>query len=54
MIHLKLTGVILSLLMIVPMPASAGSWSTQAVLASNAYSGTIALDANGNMISVWY
>jgi len=54
MTHLNLTGVILSLLMIVPMPASAGSWSTQAVLASNAYSGTIALDANGNMVSVWY
>jgi len=34
--------------------ASAGSWSTQATLASSAYQGTIGLDASGNMTSVWY
>jgi hypothetical protein len=34
--------------------ASAGSWSTQATLASSAYEGTIGLDASGNMTSVWY
>ena len=37
-----------SLMLVLPMSAaisaSAGSWSTQATLASNAYSGTIALD----------
>jgi hypothetical protein len=49
-----LTGVFLSLLMIAPLPASAGSWSTQVVLASNVYNGSVALDANGNMVSVWY
>jgi hypothetical protein len=49
-----LTAVILSLLMAAPMPALAGSWSTQVVLASNAYNGSVALDANGNMVSVWY
>ena len=54
MTYKTLTGAILSLLMIASMPASAGSWSTQVVLASNAYSGTVALDANGNMVSVWY
>jgi hypothetical protein len=36
------------------MPAWAGTWGTQAVLASNAYSGTVALDSAGNMTSVWY
>jgi hypothetical protein len=49
-----LTAAILSLLTAAPMPASAGSWSTQAVLASNAYNGSVALDANGNMVSAWY
>ena len=34
--------------------ASAGSWSTQATLANNAYQGTVALDASGNMVAVWY
>ncbi len=35
------------------MPVWAGSWSTQAVLANNAYSGSIALDSAGNMVAVW-
>jgi hypothetical protein len=35
-------------------PASAGTWGTQAVLANNAYNGTVALDAAGNMVSIWY
>jgi hypothetical protein len=47
-----------SLILVLPMSAavsaSAGSWSTQATLANNAYSGTIALDTSGNMTSVWY
>ncbi len=47
-----------SLMLVLPMSAaisaSAGSWSTQATLANNAYSGTIALDTSGNMTSVWY
>jgi len=34
--------------------ASAGSWSTQATLASSAYQGTVGLDAAGNMTSVWF
>jgi hypothetical protein len=34
--------------------AWAGSWSTQATLASSAYQGTIGLDAAGNMTSVWF
>ena len=32
----------------------AGSWSTQATLASNAYQGSVAIDASGNLVSVWY
>lgn len=36
------------------VPASAGTWGTQAVLATNAYYGTVALDASGNMTSVWF
>ncbi len=36
------------------LPARAGSWSTQAVLGTNAYNGTVALDSAGNMTSVWY
>jgi hypothetical protein len=35
-------------------PAWAGTWGTQAQLSTNAYNGTIALDAAGNMTSVWY
>src|SRR5215469_4567205 len=54
MTYKTLTGVILSLLMIAPVPAFSGSWQTQVVLSSNAYNGTVALDANGNMVSVWY
>jgi hypothetical protein len=34
--------------------ALGGSWGTQATLANNAYQGTIALDASGNMVAVWY
>jgi hypothetical protein len=34
--------------------ASAGSWATQATLANNAYNGTVALDASGNLVAVWY
>ena len=54
MTYKTFTGVLLSLLMIAPMPAFSGSWSTQVVLSSNAYNGIVALDANGNMVSVWY
>lgn len=32
----------------------AGSWSTQATLATNAYQGSIAIDASGNLVAVWY
>jgi hypothetical protein len=35
-------------------PALAGTWGTQAQLSTNAFNGTIALDAAGNMTSVWY
>ena len=35
------------------MPGWAGSWGTPAVLGNNAYSGTIALDAKGNMTAAW-
>src|SRR5215472_13930813 len=35
-------------------PVYAGSWGTQAQLSTNAYNGTIGLDAAGNMTSVWY
>jgi len=34
--------------------AYAGSWSTQATLANNAYNGTVTLDASGNLVAVWY
>ena len=34
--------------------AWAGTWSTQATLANNAYQGSIGLDASGNMVAVWY
>ena len=34
--------------------ASAASWGTQQVLGSNAFSGSVALDASGNMVGVWY
>ena len=34
--------------------AWAGSWSTQATLATNAYQGSIAIDASGNLVAVWY
>src|SRR6202035_6092512 len=36
------------------MNAWAGTWSKQATLANNAYQGSIALDASGNMVAVWY
>ena len=50
----SLASLMLVLPMCVAISASAGSWSTQATLANNAYSGTIALDSSGNMTSVWY
>jgi hypothetical protein len=50
----RLASPMLVLSMSAAINASAGSWSTQATLANNAYSGTIALDAAGNMTSVWY
>jgi hypothetical protein len=46
---------VLSLLAVITaMPVWAGTWSTQVVLATHAYSGTVTLDAAGNMTSVWY
>ncbi len=36
------------------IPAWAGSWGTAVVLANNAYSGSVAIDAAGNLTSVWY
>lgn len=42
------------LMLALTMPALAGSWGTQAGLATNAYSGSIALDGTGNMASVWF
>ena len=36
------------------VPSSAGTWGTQAELATNAYNGTVAIDASGNLNSVWY
>ena len=36
------------------VPSSAGSWGTQAELASNAYNGTVAIDSSGTLTSVWY
>jgi hypothetical protein len=39
---------------ITAMPAFAGTWSSQVVLGTNAYSGSVTLDAAGNMTAVWY
>ena len=50
----SLASVILIVLLAVSLPASAGTWGTQVVLATNAYNGTVALDASGNMTSVWF
>jgi len=36
------------------LPASAGTWGTQAQLSTNAYNGTIAIDSAGNLTSVWF
>lgn len=35
------------------LPGWAGSWGTPTVLGNNAYSGTISLDAKGNMTAAW-
>src|SRR6516164_7288745 len=37
-----------------PVTASAGTWATQATLSNNAYNGSIAIDAKGNLVVVWY
>jgi hypothetical protein len=50
----SLASLILAVPLVAATNASAGSWSTQATLASSAYQGTIGLDASGNMTSVWY
>ena len=50
----SLTSLMLCVLVALATPASAGTWATQAVLATNAYYGTVALDASGNMTSVWF
>jgi hypothetical protein len=49
----SIASLMLFVLLLASMPASAGSWK-QAVLANNAFSGTITLDASGNLVSVWY
>jgi hypothetical protein len=49
-----LAGLMLAVLFAAAASASAGSWSTQATLANNAYNGTVALDASGRLNSVWY
>ena len=49
-----LRTVVLCLIAATTMPAWAGTWSTPVVLGSNAYSGSVALDAAGNMTGVWY
>jgi hypothetical protein len=49
-----LISLVLCVLLVAAVPAAAGTWSTQVVLSTNAYSGTVALDAAGNMVSVWY
>ena len=36
------------------VPSSAGTWGTQAVLASDAYNGSVAIDSSGNLTSAWY
>jgi hypothetical protein len=51
---IRVPSLLLSLVFSAVMPSMAGTWSTQSVLANNAYSGSIALDASGNMTSVWY
>jgi hypothetical protein len=38
----------------VAMPASAGTWATPVVLGTNAYSGSVAVDAAGNVTGIWY
>src|SRR3974390_972988 len=50
----SLAGLMLTVLFAAAVTASAGSWSTQATLANNAYNGTVALDASGRLNSVWY
>jgi hypothetical protein len=50
----SLAGLMLTVLFAAAVSASAGSWSTQATLANNAYNGTVALDASGNLNAVWY
>ena len=50
----SLTSLTMCVLLAAALPASAGTWGTQAVLAANAYNGTVALDSAGNMTSVWY
>ncbi len=49
-----LTSLTLCVLLAAALPASAGTWGTQVVLSTNAYNGTVALDASGNLTSVWY
>jgi hypothetical protein len=50
----SLTSLLLYMLFAAATPALAGTWATQVVLATNAYNGTVALDASGNLTSVWY
>ena len=50
----SLTSITLCVLVAVATPASAGTWATQAVLAANAFNGTVAVDASGHLTSVWY
>src|SRR5947209_3892997 len=54
---MKLSHIKLSMLVLLTGAtpyALAGTWGTQATLANNAYQGSIALDASGNMVTVWY
>jgi hypothetical protein len=50
----RLTAILCLLTFLAAIPASAGTWSTPVVLGTNAYSGSVTVDAAGNMISVWY
>ena len=49
----SIAGLTLASVLAAAMPALAGSWLTQATLATNGYQGSVALDASGNMVSVW-
>ena len=52
--HRMLRGTVFCLLAVLAAAPAWAGWNTQSVLANSAYDGSIAIDASGNLTSLWF